>query len=145
MGDTNGKPAYLSNDWDYELSWDGAKWIIISTEGIYYFNTQDTEFPPSEGWQTNLALDPTDTPPNLSGGVTLLPVELTSFTANVNKNEVTLNWQTATEVNNYGIEIERSVHLSFRVSTANREILVGKKLVLLKDTEIQFLQKNIHL
>ena len=130
MGDTNGKPAYLSNDWDYELSWDGAKWIIISTEGIYYFNTQDTEFPPSEGWQTNLALDPTDTPPNLSGGVTLLPVELTSFTASSTENGIKLNWQTATEVNNYGIEIERSVHLSFRVSTANREILVGKRSVL---------------
>ena len=38
-----------------------------------------------------------------------LPVELTSFTANVNENKVLLNWQTATEVNNYGFEVERSV------------------------------------
>ncbi len=38
-----------------------------------------------------------------------LPVELTSFTANINANKVELNWQTATEVNNYGFEIERSV------------------------------------
>ncbi|MBU0473370.1 MAG: T9SS type A sorting domain-containing protein [Bacteroidetes bacterium] len=38
-----------------------------------------------------------------------LPVELTSFTANVNENKVVLNWQTATEVNNYGFEIERCV------------------------------------
>jgi len=37
-----------------------------------------------------------------------LPVELTTFTANVNENKVVLNWQTATEVNNYGFEIERS-------------------------------------
>jgi len=37
-----------------------------------------------------------------------LPVELTSFTANVNQNIVELNWQTATEVNNYGFEIERT-------------------------------------
>jgi hypothetical protein len=37
-----------------------------------------------------------------------LPVELTTFTANVNKsNIVDLNWETATEVNNYGFNIER--------------------------------------
>ena len=37
-----------------------------------------------------------------------LPVELTSFTASVKGNTVTLNWQTATEVNNYGFEVQRS-------------------------------------
>jgi len=36
-----------------------------------------------------------------------LPVELTSFTGAVSGNTVTLNWQTATEVNNYGFEVER--------------------------------------
>ncbi len=41
-------------------------------------------------------------------GTLPLPVELTSFTANVNGNNVILHWQTATEVNNYGFEIERS-------------------------------------
>ncbi|MFA5805533.1 MAG: T9SS type A sorting domain-containing protein [Melioribacteraceae bacterium] len=39
---------------------------------------------------------------------TPLPVELTSFTSNVIGSKVQLNWQTATEVNNYGFEIERS-------------------------------------
>ena len=39
---------------------------------------------------------------------TPLPVELTSFTAVLNENKVELNWKTATEVNNYGFEIERS-------------------------------------
>lgn len=38
-----------------------------------------------------------------------LPVELTSFSAVVNKSVVNLNWETATEVNNYGFEIERAV------------------------------------
>ena len=37
-----------------------------------------------------------------------LPVELTSFTSNVVENKVTLNWSTATEVNNYGFEVQRS-------------------------------------
>ncbi len=38
-----------------------------------------------------------------------VPVELTSFTANVRENNVMLEWATATEVNNYGFEIERQV------------------------------------
>jgi len=41
-------------------------------------------------------------------GGTPLPVELVSFTANVGTDFITLNWQTATEVNNYGFEIERT-------------------------------------
>jgi hypothetical protein len=35
------------------------------------------------------------------------PVELISFTANVSENTVNLNWQTATETNNSGFQIER--------------------------------------
>ncbi len=38
----------------------------------------------------------------------IIPVELTSFTANVSGNDVTLNWSTATETNNSGFTIERS-------------------------------------
>lgn len=41
------------------------------------------------------------------GGV-YIPVELTSFTANVNLNEVILNWTTASETNNARFIIERS-------------------------------------
>lgn len=37
----------------------------------------------------------------------IVPVELTSFTANSNGNTVELNWTTATELNNQGFEIER--------------------------------------
>ncbi len=37
-----------------------------------------------------------------------LPVELTSFAANIIDENVILNWQTATEVNNYGFEVQRS-------------------------------------
>ena len=36
-----------------------------------------------------------------------LPVELSSFTANVIGKSVKLKWQTATEINNYGFDIER--------------------------------------
>lgn len=37
-----------------------------------------------------------------------LPVELTSFTGSASENGVVLSWSTATEVNNYGFEVERS-------------------------------------
>lgn len=37
----------------------------------------------------------------------VLPVELTSFIASVNINDVTLNWSTAWEINNAGFDIER--------------------------------------
>ena len=38
---------------------------------------------------------------------TMLPVELTSFTASASNGNVTLNWTTATEINNRGFEIQR--------------------------------------
>jgi parallel beta-helix repeat protein len=37
-----------------------------------------------------------------------IPVELISFVASVNGKEITLNWSTATEVNNQGFEIQRN-------------------------------------
>ena len=44
---------------------------------------------------------------------TPIPVELTSFTANVNNlGDVVLNWETATEINNQGFEIERRTETS---------------------------------
>ena len=36
-----------------------------------------------------------------------VPVELTSFTASVDDNDVTLNWETATEINNSGFQVEK--------------------------------------
>lgn len=37
-----------------------------------------------------------------------LPVELSAFSASTTHNSVTLNWETKTEINNYGFEIERT-------------------------------------
>jgi len=47
-----------------------------------------------------------ETTPN-TGISTPLPVELTSFSANQFENNVKLLWETATEVNNYGFDIEK--------------------------------------
>ncbi|MFZ1323397.1 MAG: T9SS type A sorting domain-containing protein [Ignavibacteria bacterium] len=43
---------------------------------------------------------------------TLLPVELSSFISNVNGTDVTLNWTTASELNNSGFDIERKNSVS---------------------------------
>jgi hypothetical protein len=48
-------------------------------------------------------------PSNPATVTTIIPVELTSFTATVTPNSVSLSWQTATETNNSGFEIERSL------------------------------------
>lgn len=44
-----------------------------------------------------------------SVGPEVLPVELTSFSASLRNGTVRLTWTTATETNNYGFEIERSI------------------------------------
>jgi len=43
----------------------------------------------------------------------VVPVELTSFAANVNENNVTLNWVTASEINNQGFNVERNAGNGF--------------------------------
>ena len=48
----------------------------------------------------------------MPNGQWALPVELTTFAASVSEQSVELNWETATEVNNYGFEIERQYQVS---------------------------------
>src|SRR5690606_26440652 len=45
----------------------------------------------------------------------VVPVELTAFTAAANDLNVTLNWTTATELNNSGFQVERSNGSEFQV------------------------------
>jgi hypothetical protein len=66
------------------VGWSGTVWVIDAGFNGGY---------PALLWQN-------------SGG-TPMPVELTSFTSAVSKSGVTLKWSTATEVNNYGFNIER--------------------------------------
>jgi hypothetical protein len=44
---------------------------------------------------------------SINANCSVVPVELTSFSASVNDGTVVLNWSTATELNNSGFEIER--------------------------------------
>ena len=93
----------VNNDTYYYLTADIAadasgliRGFIVNTSDISVTNNTPVYF-------YNISIAP------LSSAAIALPVELTSFTANVIENKVTLNWQTATEVNNYGFEVERSV------------------------------------
>ncbi len=57
----------------------------------------------------------TDLAFRLNGTTSVVPVELTSFTANSNNGTVVLNWSTATETNNSGFQIERKTGNEFEV------------------------------
>jgi hypothetical protein len=58
---------------------------------------------------SNDPVNPTVTVP-VTMEISIIPVELTSFVANNDRNNVTLNWATATEVNNSGFQIERKLN-----------------------------------
>ena len=88
---------------------DSVRWKIYDSEGILpenqylYFGEielQDGRTLADYNIQKESTIKLYDAP---------LPVELTSFTVSVSAGKVTLNWKTATEVNNYGFEILRSV------------------------------------
>src|SRR3990172_11225074 len=68
---------------------------------IYVFEgTSDFTTGGSKVWEYDPALDLVELP---------IPVELTSFTVAANARQVSLYWSTATELNNYGFEIQRKV------------------------------------
>ncbi|MHA2101065.1 MAG: T9SS type A sorting domain-containing protein [Candidatus Kariarchaeaceae archaeon] len=86
-----GQLAFISNT--LACSIDSSKCLARDT------GSEDGEFDPFSGFGkiiTENILSP-------------FPVELSSFKANVNGNDVTLNWRTETEIDNYGFEVERQV------------------------------------
>jgi hypothetical protein len=76
----------------------GVTWSLIDNVGKLYIVFAST----TVGWGsqrgTNVVYKYIGNP---------LPVELTSFTASANDADVILDWSTATELNNYGFEIQR--------------------------------------
>ena len=82
---------YLDSGWDFELETDNGIENIWDMDPNGIVNNGY----PFLSWE--------------NGSTTALPVELTSFTANSSQNGVILNWETSTEVNNYGFDIERKL------------------------------------
>jgi hypothetical protein len=98
---TTGQYSYLTE------SWTNTDLFAAVTQGWFAMGMDSRDNSTSywinwDGWnQTNV--------PFLEViYVRIVPVELTSFAANVNDGNVTLNWSTATETNNQGFEIQRS-------------------------------------
>ena len=60
-----------------------------------------------------------------SFSINLLPVDLTSFSAKSEKNQITLNWQTAQEINNDFFQIERKTTQSREWETIGQELGKG--------------------
>jgi photosystem II stability/assembly factor-like uncharacterized protein len=97
--------SYFSTD-------NGLTWNIFSTNGlpvssVYAVAVSDNKVfagTTGQGVWTYFQSEP-------------LPVELTGFTAAVKQNSVVLNWKTATELNNYGFEVERTLYNNPSVTT----------------------------
>lgn len=80
-----------------------AYWIVDEPGFFYVYDIGTTTFIDS-------LIAPWTTSEVFCGGAWnsgIIPVELSSFTASVNGNNVELNWETATELNNSGFGVER--------------------------------------
>jgi hypothetical protein len=64
---------------------------------------------------------------NITAAETPLPVELTSFTAGLTGKTITLNWTTASEINNRGFEIERAIRKTVQIEDIHWRTVGFKK------------------
>ena len=124
-----------SNDWQINCVYNGGtnsgisvtdaggsiytiRFFIQNSSGSSTINlgTLQQTFQDDDLTQVNVSYDN-------SGGNFPLPVELSSFSAFVNLNNVSLSWKTATEVNNNGFEVQREI--GSQKSEVNRWEKVG--------------------
>ncbi len=97
----NGGTDNLTLRIDKDTEIDGTPEPAWPKDIVGIFNQYDNSAPYNSGYQ----IQPRDLDDIKNDGA--LPVELVTFSVNVHENIVNLNWETATEVNNYGFEIER--------------------------------------
>ena len=107
--------SYTSNFFDEttsgQTSGNSTNSNTATPEVTANMQTQSTFTGASPAWDFTNTWEITGTNyPNLKNNLnSALPVELTTFTAIVSGNEIELNWNTATEVNDYGFEVEKLV------------------------------------
>lgn len=123
-GTMNGKNKYMQDVslplTQHFIFWHSSfnKWYIapIESPSNPYYTALPTvppgvddgdPIPPVNGW-SSFGKAPAPMP---TVSDTPLPVELVSFSAQVDGEVVNLKWRTETEVNNYGFDIERAVNL----------------------------------
>ncbi len=91
----------------------GGRLYVSTNTGDTWAETRPTGIAEDKNWRTtSMNSDGSKLITGVNGGRLYinnepLPVELTTFTASIANNKVTLYWQTATEVNNYGFEVEQ--------------------------------------
>lgn len=83
---------------------------IVRRDNISDASWEDVGVLPNVGLHTLTIAGESGTEYALASTSAPLPVELASFSANLTSGIVTLKWQTKTEVDNYGFEVERSVN-----------------------------------
>ncbi len=90
----------------------GGRLYITSDGGSSWSETQPQGNADLNWYTTSMSTDGTKLIAGVDGGGLYLndeplPVEFTSFTESTNGSEVDLTWKTATEINNYGFEVQR--------------------------------------
>ena len=103
--------------WSFSVSKNDPPFTDDANTILLYHFDNNTEFPPGNSSSktfsvTNQGIDASDyfAWNDASFGEDLpLPVELTSFTAKAEDSQVTLYWQTASEIGNQGFEVLRSL------------------------------------
>jgi hypothetical protein len=127
---TTGVVLFNVNEYKFTFDFTAANAIMLPSTGMYWVeifnnsvesgnffwetgNLDATHGVAGSGWYTTTPgtswnLDPaTDFALTVNGDDAIVPVELVSFAATSNGTEVNLNWQTATEINNKGFEIQK--------------------------------------
>ena len=123
ISDVNGKPAYQLTgtvdgvpDVTVSIYWLGAPdnlWVVDFDGQPYFQCACDFPGPPSTAnpscpWTDVSGTTCTGASALLIGGSDALPVRFLSFTASRENNSIQLKWETATETNNKGFEVQRS-------------------------------------
>lgn len=101
--------TYYAEDTNVDGTTDGASLSTAFTEFTYSIPSSGTNLQMRILVNVNTGREEMgfDNIRVIAGGI--LPVELTSFIALTIDNNIQLNWKTATEVNNYGFEVERTI------------------------------------
>jgi hypothetical protein len=107
--------TYGSQDMDFNPENGNLYWGAYWSSGFFSEGPSFREIDVTNGTSTEIiALGEFDNYVSFSVNAvcSIVPVELKSFSANVNNNSVALNWSTATETNNLGFNVERKSNQS---------------------------------